>query len=163
MASVKTDPSRVVLLALLAALAGLYSCDMNCIKGEGPVVGADKSVEEFAQLEVNVPAEVYVFTGDVNADNAVNLADAITSLNYLFQNKAPPSCFKSGDTNDDGSVNLADAITSLGYVFQNGAMTAPDGTAIGPENVGCASYLPEAIQDVVDEKNPDPCVIECSP
>lgn len=109
------------------------------------------------------PEEVSVFTGDVNADRTVNLADVITLLAYLFQDNPAPACLKSADTNDDGSIDLSDAITALGYLFQDQSMTAPDGTTLSSDNVQCAPYLPADVQDVTDDNNPDPCAVECTP
>ena len=51
--------------------------------------------------------------GDSNADGSVNLADAIFTLNYLYQNGPTPECLDAADVNDDGSVNIADVIFEL--------------------------------------------------
>ncbi len=55
--------------------------------------------------------------GDSNADGAVNIADAISILGFLFGGEEAPVCMDSADANDDGAVNIADAIRTLGYLF----------------------------------------------
>ena len=83
-----------------------------------------------------------IFTGDVNNDGSVNLADAISLLTYLFVDKNDPGipCLKSADANDDDTLNLADAISILTYQFQNGTLTGPDGNAINSATLGCHEY-----------------------
>ena len=64
--------------------------------------------------------------GDVNADGAMNIADAVALLGSLFAGADAPSCFDAADANDDGAVNIADAIAILAYLFADGpALPAP--------------------------------------
>lgn len=70
-------------------------------------------------------AQSHFLRGDVNSDQAVDLGDAIFTLNFLFVSGSPnPVCMDAADINDDGSVNIADAISLLGFLFQNGAPPA---------------------------------------
>ncbi len=93
--------------------------------------------------------QVNVYLGEVNGDGAVNIADAIALLGYLFGGQAEPGCMKAADANDDGGVNIADAITMLGYLFGGQPMIAPDGTPITAANhPGCAPYSPDDVADV---------------
>jgi len=62
--------------------------------------------------------------GDVNADGAVNVADAIYSLDVLFLGVIA-ACEDAADCNDDGLLNIADPITLLGYLFSNGPAPPP--------------------------------------
>ncbi|MGE3166344.1 MAG: PKD domain-containing protein [Planctomycetota bacterium] len=58
--------------------------------------------------------------GDSNRNSAVDLADAIFTLAFLFSGGAPPTCPDSSDVNDDGQINVADAISLLSYLFSGG-------------------------------------------
>ena len=55
---------------------------------------------------------------DVDADGAINLADAIATLDYLFIGGTIP-CNDAADINDDGALDLSDPIVLLGYLFSN--------------------------------------------
>ncbi|MCI0651135.1 MAG: hypothetical protein L0Z55_04560 [Planctomycetes bacterium] len=61
--------------------------------------------------------------GDVNGDDALNLADPIIILGYLYANGAQ-ICPDAGDANDDGAVALDDVLSLLVYLFQDGAPPA---------------------------------------
>lgn len=69
--------------------------------------------------------------GDANGDGAVNIADAIGTLNSLFDPGTPPlPCDDAADANDDGDKNIADAISILGFLFTGaGDLPAPFPTA----------------------------------
>lgn len=62
--------------------------------------------------------------GDVNADAATNIADAIVMLESLF-GTTPIACDDAGDVNDDASVNIADPITLLAFLFAPNAPPPP--------------------------------------
>ena len=85
--------------------------------------------------------------GDSNADGERNIADAITTLSYLFSAGTVP-CLDACDTNDDGKVDIADAIYLLGYLFAAGPAPlepneecGPDPTAEDPD-LGCEEFPP---------------------
>jgi len=61
--------------------------------------------------------------GDANGDGALNVADPILALDYLFQGGSI-SCQQSADTNDDDAINIADPVSSLSYLFQMGMTPA---------------------------------------
>lgn len=60
--------------------------------------------------------------GDPNQDGSLNIADAITVLNYLFAN-GPGLCLISMDANGDNTVDIADALHVFSYL--NGLGPAP--------------------------------------
>lgn len=94
-----------------------------------------------------------VFTGDVNNDGGVNLADAISLLTHLFVTKGLP-CLKSADANDDGKLDLADAISILTYQFQGGTLMGPDGSIMTSATVGCHEYDNAEVEDLTCD---NPC------
>lgn len=59
--------------------------------------------------------------GDANASGAVNLADIIAVVNYVFKGGAAPSPLCRGDANASVNVNLSDIIYLVNYVFKGGA------------------------------------------
>ena len=62
--------------------------------------------------------------GDANGDGAVDVADAISSLSYLFQAGAL-DCLDAGDTNDDGEFDVAER--HYEKALEIAAAIAPDG------------------------------------
>ena len=78
-----------------------------------------------------VPADLLLLRGDCNLDGAINLADGIFILNYLFLSGAEIDCADGCDNNDDGENNLADAVYILNYLFANGAAIPPPGNFCG--------------------------------
>ena len=58
--------------------------------------------------------------GDANGDAAVNLADAVYVINYVFKGGPPPDPLAAGDANLDSAVNLADAVYLINYIFKGG-------------------------------------------
>ncbi len=71
--------------------------------------------------------------GDASNDGKVDIADAITVLNYLFGWKSNPSCFDAADANDDGAIQISDPIALLAYLFTNGTLPAPGGRVCGTD------------------------------
>lgn len=55
--------------------------------------------------------------GDANQDGAVNLADPIGMLDFLFVDPGALHCPDACDVNDSGTLNLADPIYMLYYLF----------------------------------------------
>jgi len=62
--------------------------------------------------------------GDSNGDGAVDLADAISILNYLFAG-GTTDCLDANDSNDDGTVDISDAVFLLLYLFAGGDQPPP--------------------------------------
>jgi len=57
--------------------------------------------------------------GDVDGENAINIADAIGILNHLFADWSI-DCADAADANDDGDLNIGDPIGLLMYLFAEG-------------------------------------------
>ncbi|HVP37412.1 MAG TPA: metallophosphoesterase [Terriglobales bacterium] len=59
--------------------------------------------------------------GDSNSDGAVNLADIIYLVNYLFKGgPVPLPLLDAGDSNCDSKVNVADIVYLVAYLFKGG-------------------------------------------
>ncbi len=82
--------------------------------------------------------------GDCNADQAVDIADAVSTLDVLFLGAASPTCLDACDANDDGAHNIADAIKTLTELFGGGAGFPDPVGACGPDptvdGLACTSY-----------------------
>jgi hypothetical protein len=55
--------------------------------------------------------------GDINGDGGVDLSDAVSALNFLFQGGKPLSCADAADANDDGAVDISDPVRTLNFLF----------------------------------------------
>ncbi len=78
------------------------------------------------------PPEPTFHRGDADGDGKVAITDAVSTLNFLFQGTAAPSCPDAADANDDGDVNLTDPVSVLNYLFQGARPPA----APGPNDCG---------------------------
>jgi len=58
--------------------------------------------------------------GDANANGAVNVADAVYIVSYIFREGPLPTPFDAGDANCDGNVNVGDAVYIVNYIFREG-------------------------------------------
>jgi hypothetical protein len=91
-----------------------------------------------AQDELNVTDAIYLlgflFQGGP--------PPAIYLLGFLFQGGPPPPCSDAADTNDDGALNLTDGIYLLNFLFQGGPSPPPPYPAVGldptEDAVACA-------------------------
>ncbi|MGE3165784.1 MAG: serine hydrolase [Planctomycetota bacterium] len=66
--------------------------------------------------------------GDVNRDQALDIADVVSLLGVLFSAPPPlpePGCVDRLDTNDDGAVDIADAVRLLATLFGASAPPLP--------------------------------------
>ena len=59
--------------------------------------------------------------GDANRDGAVDIADVLHLINYLFIDGPPPApCLDFGDANYDGEVDIGDILYLINYLFIDG-------------------------------------------
>ena len=65
--------------------------------------------------------------GDGNADGALNIADPVATLNFLFSGGAGPPCEDAADANDTGVLDITDAVFTLNFLFLGGAPPLPPG------------------------------------
>jgi len=87
------------------------------------------------------PQELFV-RGDINNDDKLNIADAISLLSHLFAALPKPLCPDAADANDDGKLDIADAIRVLGHLFaQTGPLPPPFGEC-GPDPTDTDTLTP---------------------
>jgi hypothetical protein len=63
---------------------------------------------------------IYFLRGDANGDGAVDPADVVSLINYLFRGGAAPDPLAAGDANCDGAVDPADVVYLINYLFRGG-------------------------------------------
>ena len=82
-----------------------------------------------------VPADQQVpfRRGDCSADAAIDIADAVRILSFLFLGGETMLCADACDINDDDSINIADAIYLLSALFLGGPPPPPPGLDCGEE------------------------------
>ena len=81
-----------------------------------------------------VPATVF-HRGDPDESGALNLADVVTVLEFLFQGNAASRCLEASDTNNDGRIDVSDAVYLLSVLFKGG----PAPPLPGPPDRPCGS------------------------
>jgi|GEM_PF-3771327 len=59
--------------------------------------------------------------GDANGDGAVDIADAVYLIAYIFSRGPEPSPLAAGDTDCSGDINIADCVYLISYIFSHGA------------------------------------------
>lgn len=69
---------------------------------------------------VEITAELFFVRGRVNADDNVDISDAVSLLSWLFSGGPAPRPLAAGDVNADGAWDLSDAIYLLDFLFQGG-------------------------------------------
>lgn len=95
------SPGTVPLLAALAALVTAPASGQDC--------------ETFRR-------------GDGNADGAVDIADPVATLNFLFSGGTAAPCEDAADANDTGELDISDAVFTLNFLFLGGAAPPDPGT-----------------------------------
>jgi hypothetical protein len=63
--------------------------------------------------------------GDANADGAIDIADPISTLSYLFLGGTTPTCLDAADGDDSSKVDISDPILILSFLFLGGVEPAP--------------------------------------
>ncbi len=102
----------------------------------GDVVVADAISWRYVGLPPNPP----FIRGDANADGAVNVADAITILGYLFASQKPKACMDALDVADNGKIDISHAIRLLGYLFARGTPPAAPFPSAGHDPTPTDAY-----------------------
>jgi hypothetical protein len=76
--------------------------------------------ENFSVVPVVRRCDPGFIPGDANGDGAVDPADVVYLINYLFRSGSPPDPLEAGDANCDGVVDPADVVYLLNYLFRDG-------------------------------------------
>jgi hypothetical protein len=82
----------------------------------------DLAVANFSSNNVSILENLrssYI-TGDANGDGAVDAADVIYLVIYLYRNGPPPDPIESGDADCNGVVGAGDIIYLINYLFRGG-------------------------------------------
>ena len=72
-----------------------------------------------------LPAGNLFRRGDVNGDGPLDITDALSLLQYLFQRGSVPSCRKAADSDDNGGINIGDAVLILQQILGRAQSIAP--------------------------------------
>jgi hypothetical protein len=84
--------------------------------------------------------------GDFDSDMAVDIADAIRVLLFLFGGGMDPACPDAADADDSGTIEIADALRILGYLFLAQAPLSEPFSSCGPDPtqdaLSCGADLP---------------------
>ncbi len=115
------------------------------IDGHGRPCGSRVDMGAYEFGDCAAPTERFM-RGDANHDGALNIADAVFTLQFLFAQGDRPGCADSADSNDDGQLNIADAITTLAHLFAAaGPLREPFGACgIDPtiDELDCQQFPP---------------------
>ncbi len=147
--SVYFDDLEVPVLTVEVDLAEVLDAD-DAWMGFSGSGGAAYQVENvyswsFTNGDVSVPGPVFR-RGDFDNGGALDISDAIASLNYQFSGGAAPPCRDAADADDSGEVNISDPIYALAFLFSGGEVPpapgplecGPDPTEDETEDLGCA-------------------------
>jgi hypothetical protein len=80
----------------------------------------DQAVDWALGVEDEVAGPVFL-RADVNADDKVDISDAIRALRHLFGGLGDPPCPDAMDANDDGDPDLSDVVYILNFLFRGGS------------------------------------------
>jgi hypothetical protein len=99
-----------------------------------------------ADIRLTEPLLKQFRRGDTNADGKVDMADAVSTFEFLFAGAEDPLCLDAADSNDDGRIDISDGINTLNWLFKGGApIPEPGPESCGPDSktdaIECVSYL----------------------
>ena len=98
---------------------GSYRVSVNNVK-----LGTSEMADKYAGANLQTSFNVYeILLGDANNDGDINMADAISVVNYILGNPDPSFNAEAADANQDGKISMADVMFIVNYI-KNG--TFPD-------------------------------------
>lgn len=92
-------------------------------------------------ITLTLAVDIAFIRGDCNDDGIVNIADAVWTLNALFQGGPAGPCAEACDANNDGLYDATDATYTLNWRFLDGPPPPAPFPACGIEaGADCAAY-----------------------
>ena len=114
------------------------------VKPDSPCLLSGRDGGDMGALLGTCSLEPVLFRrGDVNEDGALQIADPVALLNFLFSSGFTLDCPDAADVDDSGSLDITDAVYSLAYQFLGGPEPEPPFPACGPEEpdaLACEEY-----------------------
>ena len=94
--------------------------------GQPTPIGDPKTSTHYKLLSgfIYTDGQIYI-PGDATSDCAVNIADVVYLVSYLFGGGPCPQPMKAGDVNCDCLVNIADVVYLVNYLFGGGDPPEP--------------------------------------
>lgn len=114
------------------------------------LIGA-KREQPFGEFDIylfkTVAPAAQLIRADSNGDGAVDISDAVNTLNFLFLGSGSVACADAADANDSGDVDISDAIFTLGFLFSGGVADPPapfpePGADPTDDVLTCERYVP---------------------
>ncbi|MCH2373804.1 MAG: hypothetical protein MK538_06445, partial [Planctomycetes bacterium] len=68
----------------------------------------------------------------INPGESIDISDAISLLNFLFNSGTPPSPLEAGNINRDEMIDVSDVIYLLNFLFAGGPSIPPPFPEPGP-------------------------------
>ncbi len=107
--------------------------------------GAGSSDVYLVKLRGDRPPSGHFLRGDATADGAVNITDAVFTLNLLFLGGSAPAYADAADADDNGAINVTDAVYTLNFLFLGGTeIPEPAGAECGmdpsADDLGCDDF-----------------------
>jgi hypothetical protein len=87
--------------------------------GQPSVIGISESDSYI--MEAGYVHAAFVRRGDANTDGAIDVADVMYLINYLFIGGSGPCPMEAGDANCDGFIDVADVMYLTNYLFIGGS------------------------------------------
>jgi hypothetical protein len=105
-------------------------------------VNEELEVTAWSRTLFSVPRHPVFIRGDVTEDGALDLADAISLLTFLFRSGPAPSCADAADATDDGTVTVSDAVTLLRHLYVTPTLPASCGFDETEDTLDSCDYAP---------------------
>jgi hypothetical protein len=83
-------------------------------------VRAEDAVGSADEMIFTVEVSESYQCGDTDSDAAINIADAVYLINFIFKSGSAPDPLCAGDVDNDDAVNIADAVYLINYIFNGG-------------------------------------------
>lgn len=96
-------------------------------------------------------------TGDVNADDVVNVADAVGMLRYIVQIDSDISV--AADVTGEGSINVSDVVTVLRYIVRSIDCFPVDETCVQAEPALAGKADPDVQSSIISDTDAQEVVI----